>query len=523
MSGTYDLLANHGDVFRSCSSPTSNLAEEHGKGHQKPVYRGKHPLKVSDLRFIEQAPGTLDIVHLQYEDPSRPGPHRSYIDLRKGHPQGQPPGTLPSQVAPMPPVSTHPFTLPPGQERPIYRSPSGTFSLSPITSRLPSMTQPAYSASPTRQHTIQSKSGFFYHPAPAFHTLPDDLRAVPELDFACKYARIRLSFMASYRLFLAPPSPLKRNLDTSPVDDERPASPLSSRSSYSVSPTASDAPSIDIPILVPDLGHDRPAGQECLTTRQSSTSSSPPRPLSDESIITPDNSSAEWECPVRDSFSSTSSRIAAESLPVSDTTFHTKEYVAPAVLPQQVLLGSVRPRLRGARGRPKSPVDSEPLEASTLPATPLISSSPLSVVQQPMNTSMYSPTSPPVESVRSERGSHTPVHGDDPDLVGIRGWISRSVLACPTPEDAPYNLRPVRFDMLNPLCVEVGIHHHVTFAKNNGRPLDGRSDETWHRLLNPGIPRGIAPGVRYVVPDLPVACPCFEPFARCNGDRRAGS
>lgn len=66
---------------------------EEEDGHQKPVYRGKKPLKTSDLVYIEQIPGILDIDRSTYANPSRPGFHSSYMDLLDRFPS--PPSSLP--------------------------------------------------------------------------------------------------------------------------------------------------------------------------------------------------------------------------------------------------------------------------------------------------------------------------------------------------------------------------------------------------------------------------------------------
>ncbi|KAI6121598.1 hypothetical protein F5141DRAFT_1211255 [Pisolithus sp. B1] len=72
-----------------------------------------------------------------------------------------------------------------------------------------------------------------------------------------------------------------------------------------------------------------------------------------------------------------------------------------------------------------------------------------------------------------------------------RKWIAESPVAPPTYEDMPYHLRPVRFDMRNSECVQVGLDYHAQLASGTGRPLDARYDGPYHRLLDPGFPQGL--------------------------------
>ncbi|KAL4074037.1 hypothetical protein V8B97DRAFT_1277697 [Scleroderma yunnanense] len=104
--------------------------------HKKPVYRGKGPLKTSDLTYVEQIPGMLDIPRSTYQNPSRPGCHSSYLDLLDRFPS--PPG--PPPIPPRSPlrsmalddnttdhVVNHPTRYPPiGQEPVVHRSVSVT-------------------------------------------------------------------------------------------------------------------------------------------------------------------------------------------------------------------------------------------------------------------------------------------------------------------------------------------------------------------------------------------------------------
>lgn len=92
-----------------------------------------------------------------------------------------------------------------------------------------------------------------------------------------------------------------------------------------------------------------------------------------------------------------------------------------------------------------------------------------------------------------------------------RKWISESPVAPPIYEDMPYNLRPVRFDMRNSKCVQVGLDYHAQLAAGTGRPLDARYDGQYHRLLDPSFPQGLVPevGCNWSKDILPgPVCPC---------------
>lgn len=65
---------------------------------RKPVYRGKTPLKTSDIVYIEQAPGVLDIHRTDIYEyiPNNPPPraypdtHEDLLDIHPRHPQDPP-------------------------------------------------------------------------------------------------------------------------------------------------------------------------------------------------------------------------------------------------------------------------------------------------------------------------------------------------------------------------------------------------------------------------------------------------
>lgn len=92
-----------------------------------------------------------------------------------------------------------------------------------------------------------------------------------------------------------------------------------------------------------------------------------------------------------------------------------------------------------------------------------------------------------------------------------RKWIAESPVAPPIYEDMPCNLRPVRFDMRNSKCVEVGLDYHAQLAAGTGRPLDARYDGHYHRLLDESFPKGLVPevGRNWSEDVLPgPVCPC---------------
>ena len=132
------------------SGPKS--VEQEGE-HQKPVYRGKGPLKTSDLVYVEQIPGMLDIDRSTYANPSRPGFHSSYLDLLNRFPS--PPSSLP--VPPHNPLRSvatnnsnatayvvdHPTHCPPaGREATLQRSASASSFSYPTSIAYKSLNQP---------------------------------------------------------------------------------------------------------------------------------------------------------------------------------------------------------------------------------------------------------------------------------------------------------------------------------------------------------------------------------------------
>jgi len=132
--------------------PGPKSVEQEGE-HQKPVYRGRRPLKTSDLVYVEQIPGILDIDRSTYANPSRPGFHSSYLDLLDRFPS--PPSSLP--VPPQNPLRSltvnnsdtttyvvdHPTHCPPaGREAALQRSASASSFSYPTSIAYKSLNQP---------------------------------------------------------------------------------------------------------------------------------------------------------------------------------------------------------------------------------------------------------------------------------------------------------------------------------------------------------------------------------------------
>ncbi|KAH7888816.1 hypothetical protein F5I97DRAFT_753051 [Phlebopus sp. FC_14] len=62
--------------------------------YRKPAYRGQHPLQKTDIVYVEQFPGVLDISH-SMEDPPRPRYNDTYGDLLDKFPCPPPPPPVP--------------------------------------------------------------------------------------------------------------------------------------------------------------------------------------------------------------------------------------------------------------------------------------------------------------------------------------------------------------------------------------------------------------------------------------------
>ncbi|KAI6125797.1 hypothetical protein EV401DRAFT_1066206 [Pisolithus croceorrhizus] len=158
------------------------------------------------------------------------------------------------------------------------------------------------------------------------------------------------------------------------------------------------------------------------------------------------------------------------------------------VVPENVVLGSVIPR-RMARDRAH-------VEAHVHG-------------NDPYHLASYS-TSGRGRGSRS-RNASTAGRVDIGERERARKWIAESPVAPPTYEDMPYHLRPVRFDMRNSKCVQVGLDYHAQLASGTGRPLDARYDGPYHRLLDPGFPQGLVPevGSNWSADIFPgPVCPC---------------
>ncbi|KIJ18861.1 hypothetical protein PAXINDRAFT_96983 [Paxillus involutus ATCC 200175] len=115
----------------------------------------------------------------------------------------------------------------------------------------------------------------------------------------------------------------------------------------------------------------------------------------------------------------------------------------------------------------------------------------------------------------SGAGRGGPHSGDAMDHVErerARKWIAQSPMSPPVPDNAPFYLRPIYFDMRNHRCLDVGLNYHLHLATGTGRPLDARYYEgRYHRLLEANIPKGIVPevGAEWSNDFLPTAsCAC---------------
>ncbi|KAF8844734.1 hypothetical protein BDN67DRAFT_674715 [Paxillus ammoniavirescens] len=113
-------------------------------------------------------------------------------------------------------------------------------------------------------------------------------------------------------------------------------------------------------------------------------------------------------------------------------------------------------------------------------------------LRQPSPASLRSRT----QSGAGRGGPHSGDAMDHAERERARKWIAKSPRSPPVPDNAPFYLRPIYFDMRNRRCLDVGLNHHLQLATGTGRPLDARYYEGgYHRLLEAGIPQGIVPEV----------------------------
>ncbi|KAG1757024.1 hypothetical protein EDB19DRAFT_1900582 [Suillus lakei] len=75
----------------------------------------------------------------------------------------------------------------------------------------------------------------------------------------------------------------------------------------------------------------------------------------------------------------------------------------------------------------------------------------------------------------------------------IRRMINRYPIAPLCNERCPEHLRPLRFNMEDPLHFERTLGFYINMALAQGRPLDARADGHYHRIIDAGVPTGIVP------------------------------
>ncbi|KAF9227449.1 hypothetical protein BS17DRAFT_465920 [Gyrodon lividus] len=151
-------------------------------------------------------------------------------------------------------------------------------------------------------------------------------------------------------------------------------------------------------------------------------------------------------------------------------------------------------------------------QSNTLPLSRSAAHASRSNLRQPSSTSLRSRT----PSGAGRGGPHIGDALDHIERERARKWIAGCPPSPPVAGNAPFNLRPIYFDMQDPHCLRTGLNYHLHLAIGTGRPLDARYYEGgYHRLLEANIPKGINPevGTKWSSDFLPSAsCACTTNF-----------